>query len=287
MKPNITPIGLAESRNVENATGLPAINADPSHRNAWEKQLAHTWGRGDRGEWTFGACKGCAREIDAAPVCVAVAGAALEIPSTVCDPCMELVRMAYSATSTEEVISATPKWDERCPERLKPVILGEIRPRALDWQAFDRASEWTPAESKGMALMGDQGSGKTTALWSLFRKLEQTGLNPIMLGSLEMGRILGEAARDIKAVAWMHRCRVLMIDDLGKERASPGVASLFWEVLNERYNKNLPIIVSSRFTGEEFEKRFGEEHLGQDIRRRMNELCRPIRFTTQSAAIAA
>ena len=286
MKPKIAPIGLSEARNVENSTGLK-INPDARNRSSWERQLVHTWGRGDRGEWTFGACKGCNHEIDAAPACVSVASETLAIPSTVCDSCMELVRQAYSATTAEEIISATPKWDERCPERLKPVVLGEIRPRPIDWAAYGQANDWTPAESKGMALMGDQGSGKTTALWSIFRRLEQQGLNPILLGSLEMGRILGEAARDIKAVSWMHRCRVLMIDDLGKERASPGVASLFWEVLNERYNKNLPIIVSSRFTGEEFEKRFGEEHLGQDIRRRMNELCRPIRFTTQSAAIAA
>ena len=286
MKPQTTSTGTIEARNVENASGLK-IEADPARRTHWENQLAYTWGKGNRGEWELGTCKGCNQDIDATPACVAVAGEAIAIPSTVCEPCMELVRMHYSTASSDEVISSTPKWDERCPERLKPVILGEIRPSAIDRSAYDRANEWTVQDSKGMALMGDQGSGKTTALWSIFRRLEQQGLNPILLGSLEMGRILGEAARDIKAVSWMHRCRVLMIDDLGKERASPGVASLFWEVLNERYNKNLPIIVSSRFTGEEFEKRFGEEHLGQDIRRRMNELCRPIRFTTQSAAIAA
>jgi DNA replication protein DnaC len=280
MKPQITSTGVVEARNVEDAVGLK-IEAEPARRTHWERQLVSTWGKGNRGEWSHGICKGCIQEIDSSPTCVAVAGSPIVIPSTVCEPCMELVRLHYSSENLEEIISATPKWDERCPERLKPVILNQIRPKTIDWQAFAKANDWTPAESKGMALMGDQGSGKTAALWSIFRKLEQSGTAPILLGSLEMGRILGEAARDIKAVSWMHRCKVLMIDDLGKERASPGVASLFWEVLNERYNKNLPIIVSSRFTGEEFERRFGEEHLGQDIRRRMNELCRPVKFTTQ------
>lgn len=280
MKSNITPIGTVEARNVEFATGLK-IEMDPARRSPWERRLTQAWSSGDRGEWSYGICKGCMAEIDSAPTCVNVAEQILEIPSTVCEDCMGLVRAHYSPQGHDEVISATPKWDEKCPERLKPVILSQIRPKVIDWQAYTAASEWSPSELKGVALIGDQGSGKTTALWSLFRKLEQQGLNPILLGSLEMGRILGEAARDIKAVSWMHRCRVLMIDDLGKERASPAVASLFWEVLNERYNKNLPVIVSSRFTGEEFEKRFGEEHLGEDIRRRMNELCRPIKFKAQ------
>ena len=282
MKPTITPLGQIEARNVEHATGLKYVNPDQSKRTPWEKQLVHTWGNGDRGEWEHGICKGCGVEIDSSPACVQVSGATFEFPSTACEPCMELARPFYTQVGAEEIVSATPKWDERCPERLKPVILCELRPKAVDWDAYTRATDWTPLESKGLALIGDQGSGKTTALWALFRELEKQGVNPILLGSLEMGRILGEAARDIKAVSWMHRCRVLMIDDLGKERASPGVASLFWEVLNERYNKNLPIIVSSRFSGEEFEARFGEEHLGQDIRRRMNELCRPIRFTVQN-----
>jgi hypothetical protein len=275
-----TPIGTFEARNTDEAVGLQ-INVEPSRRTPWERRLAQSWGTGDRGEWTHGICKGCGTEIDATPVCANVAGVAFEIPSTVCEPCMELVRHHYSAETGSETVSDTPKWDERCPERLRPVILGTIRPNAIDWDAYRTTVAWTPDQPKGLALMGEQGSGKTCAMWSLFRQLEQSGINPIMLGSVEMGRVLGEAARDIKNVGWMYRCRVLMIDDLGKERASPGVASLFWEVLNERYNRNLPIIVSSRFTGEDFEKRFAEEHLGQDIRRRMNALCSPVRFTTQ------
>lgn len=276
-----TPIGTVEARNVEEATGLK-INAEPVRRTPWEKMLCETWGGGNRGEWAHGFCKGCGRDgIDTQPTPMSLMGQVIELPSTVCDDCMELVRAHYAVGDMPEQVTETPKWDERCPERLKEVVMGNVKPSAIDWAAYERATSWTPKESKGLALMGDQGSGKTTAMWALFRELEKSGANPILLGSLEMGRILGEAARDIKEVTWMYRCRVLMIDDLGKERASPGVASLFWEVLNERYNRRLPIIVSSRFTGEEFEKRFAEEHLGQDIRRRMNALCAPVRFTVQ------
>jgi len=269
----------ADTVNVFRSTSL-RINNEPQYRREWEKQLAHTWGNGDKGEWELGLCKGCARSIDATPVCTEVAGVAFEFPATVCPECMVAVREFYNSGADENTdASPCPKWDEKCPERLKPVIGGEVRPQTIDWNAYNRVKGWQPNE-RGLALVGDEGSGKTASMWALFRELELQGLAPILLGSLEMGRILGTAARDIHEVGWMARCKVLMIDDLGKERASPGVASLFWEVLNERYNRNLPLIVTSRFKGEEFEARFGEPHLGQDIRRRMNALCSPIRFQT-------
>jgi hypothetical protein len=282
-----TPLGTVEARNVEDATGLK-ITIEPHKRDNWEKQLVHFWGKGDRGEWSMGMCKGCGCHVEQSDApAVEVLGARFEMPATVCDECMVLVREHHSIERKEENVSATPKWEEKCPDRLKPIITSGLRPAMIDWTAFNRVVEWEPDAPKGMALMGDEGSGKTSAIWALFRKLELGGLNPILLGSLEMGRILGEAARDIKAVTWMYRCRVLMIDDLGKERASPGVSSLFWEVLNERYNRNLPVIVTSRFTGEEFVERFGEKHLGEDIRRRMNALCVGIPFKIQKGAVAA
>ncbi len=272
-----------DTANVFKSTAL-RISNEPQYRRPWEQQLAHTWGAGEKGEWIAGLCKGCARSIDATPTTAEVLDTLIELPSTVCPECMTLVRDFYNGGLDAETPSAspTPKWDENCPDRLKPVILGEVRPPVIDWAAYDRVRAWSPeASPKGLALIGDEGSGKTTAMWALFRELESQGLAPILLGSLEMGRVLGTAARDIRDVGWMARCRVLMIDDLGKERASPGIASLFWEVLNERYNRNLPLIVSSRFKGEDFVARFGEPYLGEDIRRRMNSLCAPVMFSLQ------
>lgn len=277
----------ADTVSVYRATAL-RINNEPQYRRPWEQQLAHTWGDGNKGEWQQGLCKGCARGIDASPTAAEILGQVIELPSTLCDECMGLARAFYSPDADSEnqpAASQTPKWDEKCPERLKSVVLGETRPVAMDWRAFEAVTAWETSP-KGLALIGDEGSGKTSAMWALFRRLESECMAPIMLGSLEMGRILGEAARDIRDVARMARCRVLMIDDLGKERASPGVASLFWEVLNERYNRNLPLIVSSRFKGEEFVARFGEPHLGEDIRRRMNALCSPVIFRLQGSAAA-
>jgi hypothetical protein len=63
MKPQITSTGVVEARNVEDAVGLK-IEAEPARRTHWERQLVSTWGKGNRGEWSHGICKGCIQEID-------------------------------------------------------------------------------------------------------------------------------------------------------------------------------------------------------------------------------
>lgn len=291
MSAHPTTVHDVVARNVYAATSLE-INANPVHRTRWEKTLAATWGKGDRGEWEngMGICKGCAREIDNAPANAEFSGTIISLPSTVCEDCMIEVREHYDPAhraSTEEP-TATPRWDANCPPRHAEVATGAKRPALIDWQSFDAVRAWRPdASPKGIAMIGDPGTGKTSAFWALFRDLELSGVNPIAIGSVELGRVLGEAARDIKEVAWLYRCRVLMIDDLGKERASPAVSSLLWEVLDRRHSHGLPIIITTNFEGAEIAARFGEMHLGEAIRRRLNELCKPVRFTSQQAAKAA
>lgn len=287
------PISTAEleARHVSDATGLK-IEAQAHKRSHWEARLVQTWGQGKRGEWLadLGVCKGCGCEIDASPTLMRYGEEAIPIPSTVCDDCMVLVREHYDPARderAEENATATPKWDQNCGERHKAVVLGEARPPQIDWASYERVMQWTPADGRGLVLTGTPGTGKSSAFWALARKLEAEGFGPITLSSLELGRVLGEAGRDIRDVGWLYRCRVLMIDDLGKERASPGVASLLWEVLDKRLASNLPVILTTNFTGAELAARFGEEHLGDAIRRRISELCRQVRFKGSEEAKAA
>lgn len=286
-KPQPPTVHEVAARHVRAATSLE-INPNPAHRTRWERTLAATWGKGDRGEWEvgLGICKGCAREIDSTPTCAEVLGLTVAIPSTVCDECMVEVREHYDPAGTAEAAepTATPRWDANCPPRHRQVALGEVRPVKIDWAAFDRVRAWRPDQAKGLALVGEPGTGKTSAFWALARELELAGVAPICIGSVELGRVLAEAARDIREVAWLYRCRVLMIDDLGKERPTPAASSLLWEVLDRRNSHGLPIIITTNFAGEQIEARFGEEHLGGAIRRRLNELCSKVTFSPQANA---
>ena len=270
---------FARAQNVSILTGLRP-DPRPSHQSRWESRLIATWGHRKGHPWEVGdsTCRGCAENIDTTPLRQMVCGSPIELPITVCDDCMELVREHYNPSeSAQQAASQTPKWDENCPPKLRDVILAAL-PANVDREAYNRVTAWRPAHGKGIAMKGPSGSGKTTAYWSLARILEREGRAPVTLNAVELGRILSKAARDIEQVDWLCGCAVLMIDDLGKEKSTPAMAALLWEVLDKRYGRGLPLILTSRFNGAELRQRFGEECLGDDIVRRLNELCAGVIF---------
>jgi len=263
------------------ATGL-TISSVPMCRTQWERRLAATWGDNTRPEWQVGQpiCRGCGMTIDPTPSDHVILGSPYQLPVSVCENCMVLVRIHYGAEKLEDVQSSgTPSWDEKCPPRIRDCITGRM-PDVIDIRALQKVRSWRPNSygAKGLALKGPSGSGKTTAYWALARDLEDEGRTPVTITAVELGRILSKAARDIEAVDWLCGCAVLMVDDIGKEKSTPAMAALLWEVLDKRYGRGLPMVITTRFSGAELRGRFGEESLGDDICRRLNELCIGVNF---------
>jgi len=285
MKEKPITIGELEARNVERLAGQ-SIPSDPKRRTRFEDALAKTWGAGDHPAWSdeAGQCRVCRAAIDSSPVTHGDEPFQLTVRATICDDCEPIVREHYYGAKAAMDVTQTPGFDTQCPQRTREIIEDGALPACVDHDAFNRVTRWRPSDGKGMAILGPQGSGKTLALWSLFRELEREQYSPKILTAVQLSRILGEAARDIREVSWLYNCRVLMIDDMGKERLSPSVAALLWEVLDRRYGSGRPVVLTTRFSGPEMIQRFGELHLGEDIRRRLNELCVGVRFEGRGGA---
>lgn len=280
-------LGFEQAANVERLSGL-SIPANPAERDALQRRLAATWGAGDRAPWTQGQCKVCAVPNDAAPLRVdfGAAEGPLLFDAGCCPACHDLVQSHYHpwTRATDDNVSLTPLFDAQCDFR--ELLDSESFPPNFDRAAMQKALSLPRPSSKGLALVGDSGAGKTTTLWALFRQIERAGGNPKFLTGVELGRILGKAARDIEAIDWLAECRHLLIDDLGKERPTPGASALLWELLDRRYRKKLPLYFSTRFAGQALRDRFSEVELGTDIIRRLNELCAKVHFRVQGPAPA-
>jgi len=276
-------LGQVEARNVIRAIGID-IPADMAKRTRLHHRMVESWGRNATNEWLpgQGVCKVCARRFCAAGediVETELMGESITIPVPVCDDCSPLVSEHYhqGEQADGEDATATPQWDEMCPLRFKEAIQMPSLPPRIDRSAFSRVEGWK-WHPRGLYVVGPTGTGKTTAFWALARELEQDGTKPVILRAVELGRQLSTAARDLKDVQHLCRCRVLMIDDLGKEKANPAMSSLLSEVFDARYGDRLPVIVTTRFSSKELRERFAEPSIGEDICRRLYELCDGVTF---------
>lgn len=265
-------IGSLEAMRVYEATGV-RVERDPARRSAMEKRMVETWSEGS--SWEMGRCKVCATPFVSEPVELW----GIEIPVTVCESCATMVTDHYRCDrEQEQVVTQNPWWDETCPPNYRELITAKRWPDHCDRKAIERVQAWTTSDTKGLVLLGSSGAGKTLSLWAKARDLERAGIKPVFLSAVEFARKLAIAARDLDKAEWLMRARVLMVDDLGKEKLSAAVAPLIWEVLDARNNHRLPTLISTRFRGDDFVARFSEPILGEDIRGRIVESCTVIQF---------
>jgi hypothetical protein len=261
------------------------IPADARKRHPWQSRQVQTYGSGK--PWEPGTCKGCGRPIaehQAPPI--TAGGIAYEALVTVCDDCAELCASYYEPAKAKGhagPVTLTPWWDEHCPPMYRDILAGELPP-AIDLRAFERVAAWRPDHYKGLLLLGDSGSGKTTSEWALAKALEREGCKPVLLSSVELARALSTSAHELRRNSWLTGCRVLIVDDLGKEKLTESVASLLWELIDVRLSHRRPLIVSTRYHGEAFVARFGDKGglLGHDIRRRLSDACNRVGFAAQN-----
>ncbi len=76
-----------------------------------------------------------------------------------------------------------------------------------------------------------------------------------------------------ETVSSLSSCGLLVLDDLGKEAAcTPYAAERLFDIVNERYNAKLPVIVTSNFTRGEVARRISEGEVGVAIASRLAEM---------------
>ncbi|HCC35587.1 MAG TPA: DNA replication protein [Ruminococcaceae bacterium] len=136
---------------------------------------------------------------------------------------------------------------------------------AMKGMACDYAANTTGGALKSIGFFGQSGIGKTHLSIALANILMQKGIAVLYMPYVEKIKELKDLNRlqsrhDVedacydKAIAPLKTVRVLMIDDLFKRsedrynQANPADVRIMFEILNDRYLKGLPVIVSSELT---------------------------------------
>lgn len=146
-------------------------------------------------------------------------------------------------------------------------------------QLDERAEAMADAvqEGQGFYIDGTQGTGKTRLAASIAKVLAGRGEGVrfcVATNLLESMR--SRSAENRSDTEELCRCKVLVLDDLGKEAPTPYACERLFDIVNERYNAMRPIIVTSNYTRGEIAQKLTEGDVGRSIASRLCEMTRRV-----------
>lgn len=169
--------------------------------------------------------------------------------------------------NTDQAHANLADWEERCPPEFRRPwdnrIGGEKLHRAV--MKFD------PANKRGLLVIGPSGTSKTRIVWQLLRRLTLDGVEWHFATALDVMKGLPFDAS---------RKKVLVIDDLGNDPLTMNKEVALLDVIRQRVDWHMPLIVTTQFNGTQLERRFSEAATAQAIVRRLREFCDPVVTST-------
>lgn len=133
--------------------------------------------------------------------------------------------------------------------------------------------------SVGLYITGPSRAGKSHSASALAKAFIASGYSTVLTTSIAM-------LDDVKAsfdgnpksgASRFASCDVLVIDDLGKENANSWAMTTLFQIINERYERMKPTIVTSQYSPDELCRRMsrsGERESAIAITERLKETCK-------------
>lgn len=134
-----------------------------------------------------------------------------------------------------------------------------------------RCVEGVRESRRGIYLFGEVGSGKTYAAYAMRTKFEEMGITVMFRSAPQMFDDIKDDFnhRDSYNMDRILKNRgVLIIDDLGAEKATEWVSEVLYRIVNKRYEQVLPTVFTSNLAIGELSERVGDR-----IASRIAEMC--------------
>ena len=162
---------------------------------------------------------------------------------------------------------------------ITPPAFKETEQKRLPVNELAEALSWAnnPQESKlNLCLAGATGVGKTRIAWETIKLRYLTnGGRPFAIGAETFTR---RVINEPTLMGQVCGVRLLLIDDLGKERMTPTAESAIFEVVRERHDQMLPTIYTTNFSPTTLIARFNQRETGEALARRIRESALCIAF---------
>lgn len=183
---------------------------------------------------------------------------------------------------------------ERKKKRIKAYRKAGIKPRFIDAKS-DMAKDVFGLVKQGIGayIVGNVGTGKTYLASAVARLAIDDGMSTRVTDTLDILASLkatfGTDESEDDVLSRLSRCKLLVIDDLGKETPTDWVLSQVFRIVNDRYEQMRPVIVTTQFSRPEMIERLaknGDEETAVAIVSRLFEMCELISLTGQDKRIS-
>ena len=157
-------------------------------------------------------------------------------------------------------------------------MLPEFHVESGNKKAWEAVNEFIKEPGKtGLFLFGSAGTGKTHLA---VKAAQETKLDTKFI---KMPKLLlqlranfdGKGYENEQIIERLSKQELLVIDDLGAEKASDWVAETIYLLIDERYGRMLPTIITSNFSLSDLAGRVGDR-----VASRITEMCRVIEINT-------
>jgi DNA replication protein DnaC/primosomal protein DnaI len=129
---------------------------------------------------------------------------------------------------------------------------------------------------RGLYITGGVGSGKTWLASGIVLEACRRGIEAKIVVSTELLMMIQETFGSNSTLGLIRSYAsipVLAIDDLGKEYASEWALARLWDIVNFRWGKHLPLVVTTQFSDFELLARWKNDQTGKAIISRLHEIC--------------
>lgn len=143
-------------------------------------------------------------------------------------------------------------------------------------------------EGLGLLFVGSYGTGKTHLAAAICHELIKKGYQPIfgtMITLLEKIKATYDdeysREREEQVIDKYTRCDLLIIDDLGKERPTEWAIEKLYYIINTRYEKCLPVVITTNYGIDKLISRLTVKdnvETAEAIVSRLYEMCRGIQM---------
>ncbi len=146
-------------------------------------------------------------------------------------------------------------------------------------------------------IKGTVGSGKTHLCAAVARGLVQKGFYDIyfidfkeLLDEIKSTFSYSSETSEAEVLYPILNAGLLIIDDLGSERNTEWTEDVFARILNYRYNRNLPVIITTNYFDRQVKGALTdetlEERIGTRMRSRLYEICKDIEIVAPDYRIS-